>query len=79
VRGQAPRGVRLEHVVLEHELPRVGPVVGNFALAVVAHHVERKMGDAVVWIDRIDAGLACADEAVHASVVKIGAVRALVV
>ena len=41
VRGQAPRRVRLEHVVLEHEVPRVGPVVRDLARVVVAHHVGR--------------------------------------
>ena len=39
VRGQAPRRVRLEHVVLEDEVVCVGPVVRDLTLVVVAHHV----------------------------------------
>ena len=39
VRGQAPRGVRLEHVVLQDEVARVGPVVRDLARVVVAHDV----------------------------------------
>src|SRR6266851_1309887 len=37
--GQTPRRVRFKHAVLEDKLLSVGPVVGNFSLIVVAHHV----------------------------------------
>ena len=36
---QAPRRVRLVHVVLEDEVPRVGPVVRDVLAVVVPHHV----------------------------------------
>ena len=39
VRRQAPGVVRLEHVVLEHEVARVVPVVRDLVPVVVAHHV----------------------------------------
>ena len=39
MRRQAPAPVRLEHVVLEDEAPRVGPVVRDLAPVVVAHDV----------------------------------------
>src|SRR2546421_10401185 len=39
MRGEAPRGVRLEHVVLENEVPRVGPIVRNLTRVVVTHHI----------------------------------------
>ena len=42
VRGQAPRRVRLEHVVLEHEVARVRPVVRDLVGVVVAHHVDAR-------------------------------------
>ena len=38
VHRHAPRGVRLEHVVLEYERLRPGPVVRQLALIVVGHH-----------------------------------------
>ena len=41
VRRQAPRRVRLEHVILEDELARVVPVVRDLAPVVVAHDVGR--------------------------------------
>ena len=41
VLGQAPRRVRLEHAVLEHEVARVLPVVRDVGCGVVAHHVDR--------------------------------------
>src|SRR6266436_2677203 len=37
--GQTPRGVWLEHVVLEYEIVRVSPVVRDIALGVIAHDV----------------------------------------
>ena len=39
--GQRPRLHRLEHVVVEHEVLGVGPVVGYLRGGVVAHHVGR--------------------------------------
>ena len=72
---QAPGRVRLEHVVLEDEVARVGPVVGDLALVVVAHHVERQVRDAVLGIERVLAALAGADETVHLPVVVVGLER----
>ena len=40
VGGQAPRRVRLEHVILENEVSRVRPVVRDLARVVVAHDVD---------------------------------------
>ena len=40
MRDEAPAERGLEHVVLEHEVARVGPVVGDVAGVVVAHHVD---------------------------------------
>ena len=65
---QAPRGVRLEHVVLQDEVLRVGPVVGDVALRVVAHHVgRRRVGAGRVGGHQatLAAGLGLRDEAVH--------------
>ena len=39
MRRQAPRGVRLKHVVLQHEVARVRPVVRQLARVVIAHHI----------------------------------------
>src|SRR6266487_103909 len=36
---QAPGGIRLEHVVLEHKLPGISPVIRNFTCVMVSHHV----------------------------------------
>ena len=49
VDGQAPRGVGLEHVVLEHVVLGVAPVVGDLAGVVVAHHVDAR-GLPVPWL-----------------------------
>src|SRR5664279_2011337 len=38
VLGEAPGGVRLEHVVLQHVVRGVGPVVRNVALRVIAQY-----------------------------------------
>ena len=65
---QAPRGVRLEHVVLQDEVLRIGPVVRDVALRVVAHHVgRRRVGAGRVGGHQatLAAGLGLRDEAVH--------------
>ena len=41
VRGQAPARIGLEHMVLQHEVPGIRPVVGNVVPIVVAQHVGR--------------------------------------
>ena len=38
--GPAPRRVRLEYVVLEKKVLRVGPVIGDLARVVIAHHID---------------------------------------
>ena len=41
VRGQAPRFDRLEHVVLQHEVPGIGPVVRDLPGIVISHDIRR--------------------------------------
>src|SRR5207253_9250822 len=88
VLGQAPGAVGLEHVVLEHEVLGVGPVVGDLAAVVVAHHVgfagDRAHGVVGVRAGRAFDGLGGGDEAVHRPACDVGrgggfAVRAAVV
>ena len=73
MRGQAPRRVGLEHVVLEHEVARVGPVVRDLAGVVVAHDVgvlrgERALGRVDVPVaEERPARLGPCDEARHAA------------
>ena len=67
---QAPGRIGLEHVVLEYEMLRVGPVVGYFAVIVVAHSL-RVGGDAVLRIERVVTTLASADETVHLPVIVV--------
>jgi hypothetical protein len=76
VRRQAPRVVRLEHVVLEHEVARVVPVVRDLVPVVVAHHVRRRRRQraarVVGGVTREEAPLAClALEAVHLAVIDV--------
>ena len=72
---QAPRGVRLEHVVLQDEVLGVGPVVRDVARGVVAHHVGLYRVGAC-RIGGIEAALAprlgLADEAVHLAAGDVG-------
>ena len=82
VRGQAPRCVRFEHVVLEHEVLRVGPVVGDLASVVPPHHIRcgrvgagRVRGVGAVPAARLGLG----DEAVHLPAVDVGGGVALAV
>ncbi len=69
--GQAPRGVGLEEVVLQHEVLRVGPVVRDLPCVVVAHHVGCVRRErATRRVDVLDAlevvrPARLADEAVH--------------
>src|SRR5215212_6711334 len=76
VRGQTPRRVGLEHVVLKHEVARVGPVVRDLARVVVAHDVDPAAVDAARLVRIGTAGLAqdCSrlpDESVHQPVVDV--------
>jgi hypothetical protein len=76
MRRQAPAPVRLEHVVLEDEVPRVGPVVRELARVVVAHDVRvaeararRAVQVPATPADQRPAGHP--DEAVHAATVHV--------
>ena len=77
VGGQAPRAVRLEHVVLQHEVARVGPVVRDLPVVVVPHHVALRGGEA---LGVVGVGAAAAEpgllglhqEAVHRAAVDVG-------
>ena len=71
----APAEVRLEQVVLQHEVPGVRPVVGDLAGVVPAHDVQtvqtaaggvERRGAAVLRRERL------ADEAVHLPLVDVG-------
>src|SRR4051812_33740474 len=59
---EAPRRSRFEHVVLQHELAGVSPVVRDLASVVKAHHVARRAAGATrsVFV-RHDFGLISAD------------------
>ena len=76
VRRQAPRVVRLEHVVLKHEVARVVPVVRDLVPVVVAHHVGRRGRQRAARVVRVvtreEAPLArLALEAVHLAVIDV--------
>ena len=77
VRRQAPRGVRLEHVVLQHEVARVGPVVRDLARVVVAHHVRVRRAERAQRRVGVDAAAdaqpapGLAHEAVHLPAVDV--------
>ena len=78
VLGQAPGRIGLEHVVLEHEVAGVIPVVGDLAPVVVSHDVRplRQVGAAriveveLAIVDAAAFGLP--DEAVHLAAVDVG-------
>ena len=71
MRGQAPRPDRLEHVILEHELLGVGPVVGDVRRRLVAHHIRQVRAGLTARVAELDAEAAVAfgdrtlQEAVH--------------
>src|SRR5690348_12829777 len=76
MRRQAPRSIWLEHVVVQHKVLCVGPVVRYFAGIMPAHHVGRASRRAL-WVLWIAAGLISArfrlrDESVHLAAVDIG-------
>ncbi len=76
VRRQAPGSVRLEHVVLQDEILRVAPVVGDLSRVVIAHDVAAVPRRAVrvhVAVAGNLRGLSCSHEAVHLSAVDVGA------
>ena len=72
---QAPRGVGLEHVVLEDEILGVGPVVREVASRVIPHHVGLG-GIGARRVGRIQAafpaGLGLPDEPVHLPAIDVG-------
>src|SRR6516162_7795537 len=73
---QAPRGVRLEHVVLQDEIVGVGPIVAELGAVVETHHVEVGVLERASRIIGILAslvlfGLRLLDEAVHLAPVDI--------
>ncbi len=76
MRGQAPRGIGLEHVVLEDEVVRVGPVVRDVRAVVVAHHVGAATAVAARRVVRLGAAghalLLLGDEPVHLAAVDVG-------
>ena len=76
MRRQAPRGDRLEHVILEHELLGVGPVVGDVGGGLVAHHVRHTRPGSAQRVVGPDAGVVgtlegLADEAIHLAAVDV--------
>jgi hypothetical protein len=77
LRGQAPRRDRLEQVVPQHEVERVGPVVRDLARVVVAHHVRlrgRERAERRVGRAHAAGGAAAprfADEPVHLAAVHV--------
>ena len=75
VSRQAPGRVRLEHVVLENEVPRVRPVVRDLPLVVVAHHGRGlNAANAIGRVARAVGSLGeerATDEAVHSPVVDV--------
>ena len=75
MRRETPRRDRFEHVVLEHEVARVLPVVRDVPLRVVAHHVGIG-GVRARGIRRIQtafpSGTSLSDESVHLPAVDVG-------
>src|SRR5690348_5728094 len=75
VGGQAPGGVRLEHVVLEHEVLGVRPVIGDVGAGVVAHDVGRGglRADGVVGVaTAAPPMLGLGNEAIHLAAIHVG-------
>src|SRR5919199_4249310 len=72
---QAPGGVGGEHAILQHELLRVGPVVGDLPIVVVAHDVRRCQRVANPLCELCSAtavvGFGNGDEAVHLPAVDV--------
>ena len=74
VRRKAPRRVRLEHVVVEHEVLGVRPVVRDLARVVITHYVRRRQRAAHPRESPAAAaadGLGLADEPVHQPAVDV--------
>src|SRR5207253_7385216 len=76
VLGQRPGGVGFEHVVLQHEVVGVGPVVGDVPAVVVTHHVGAGAAAGTGRVVRVGAAplglLRLADEPVHLPAVDVG-------
>ena len=76
VRGEAPGEVGLEHVVLEHEVARIRPVIGDVRAGVVAHHVGRATGATTGRVERLGAAghplVLLGHEPVHVAPVDVG-------
>ena len=74
VRREAPRRVRLEHVVVEHEVLRVRPVIRDLPRVVVPHHVggrERAAHAGESAAAAAARGLGLADEPIHLAPVEV--------
>jgi hypothetical protein len=78
VRGLAPPEVRFEQVVLEHEVVRVGPVVGNVSTVVETHDIwacalgpAGRLRCVVPFVAEPAGGIPLGDEAVHLAVVDV--------
>ena len=67
--GEAPRRERSEHVVLEHELTRVLPVVRDLSGVVVAHHIVTRAGPRALLL--CESALRGRHEPVHLPVVDV--------
>ncbi len=73
--GQRPRLDRLEHVVVQDEVPGVGPVVRELGPGVIAHHVRRgshHAGRIVRHPARLVRRIPLPDEAVHRAATDVG-------
>src|SRR5712691_9495704 len=72
---QAPGSIRLKHLVLQHKIVGVGPIVRNFACIMVAHDVGRGRVGAgrVIGVGAASAGfLGLGLETVHLPAIDIG-------
>src|SRR5689334_11785295 len=71
---QTPRGIGLEHPILQYEILCVGPVIRDLARIVPAHHIRRLAFDAARGIGVLTGFLRIAescDETVHLAAINI--------